>query len=93
MTGPDILPVADGRRAGVLAAFGPDADPFRRAPVPLRDIGEVDDRPARLPTALRHLPGVAGAGPSSLANRWGLQVPSSPSRRCTNRNARVAVVQ
>ena len=42
-----ILPVADAYQAEVLAALGPDADPFRRALARLRDTeGDDDDRAA-----------------------------------------------
>lgn len=38
-----ILPVADAYQAEVLAALGVDAEPFRRALLRLRDLGEGDD--------------------------------------------------
>ena len=41
-----IVPVADAWQAEVLAALGPDADPFRRALMRLRDMGDADDTPA-----------------------------------------------
>ena len=41
-----IVPVADAYQAEVLAALGPDARPFRRALMRLRDMGEGDADPA-----------------------------------------------
>ena len=38
-----IVPVADAWQAEVLAALGPDADPFRRALLRLNKLGDFDD--------------------------------------------------